>query len=98
VYSWVGNSTKRNNELISLLEVMELESLKVIQIHRIQWLSRDQVVKRLITFMHAILSLWKKEKKKKNSWYHKVRIFLIQFCLNVLVDILMELNKLNKKF
>ena len=30
VYSWVGNSVKRINELISLLEVMELESLRVL--------------------------------------------------------------------
>jgi len=40
LYSWVGNSAKRNNELIYLLEVMELESLQVLQIHGIRWLSR----------------------------------------------------------
>ena len=46
VYSWVGNSTKRNNELIYLLEIMELESLQFLQIHGIRWLSRVQVVER----------------------------------------------------
>ena len=35
VYSWVGNSKKRNNELISLLDIMEIESLQVLQIHGI---------------------------------------------------------------
>ena len=39
VYSWVGNLAKRNNKLISLLEIMELESLQVLQIHGILWLS-----------------------------------------------------------
>jgi hypothetical protein len=75
---------------------MELESLQVLQIHGIRWLSRGQVVERLVTLMPAILSLWKKE--RKNSWYHKARIFSVQFCLNMLVDVLMELNNLNKKF
>ena len=96
VYSWVGNSAKINNELISLLEVMELESLQVLQIHGIRWLSRGQVVERLVTLMPAILSMWKKE--RKNSWYHKARIFSVQFCLNMLADVLIELNKLNRKF
>ena len=96
IYSWVGNSTKRNNELIALLEIMELESLQVLQIHGIRWLSRGQVVERLVTLMPTILSLWKKE--RKNSWYHKARIFSVQFCLNMLADVLMELNNLNKKF
>ena len=30
--------------------------------------------------------------------YHKARIFLIQFCLKMLADVLKELNNLNKKF
>ena len=64
VYSWVGNSAKRNNELISLLEVMELESLQVLQIHGIRWLSRGQVVERLVTLMSAILTHVEKRKKK----------------------------------
>ena len=75
---------------------MELESLQVSQIHGIRWLSRGEVVERLVTLMPAILSLWKKE--KKNSWYNKARIFSVQICLNMIVDVLMELNKLNKKF
>ena len=44
VYSWVGTLAKRNNELISSLEVMELESLQVLQIHVIRWLSRGKLV------------------------------------------------------
>eukprot|EP01018_Ginkgo_biloba_P030781 Gb_34347 [translate_table: standard] len=63
VYSWVGNSTKRNNELHSLQEVMELESLQVLQIHGIRWLSRGQVIERLVAIIPAILSLWKRQTK-----------------------------------
>ena len=47
--------------------------------------------------MPTILNLWK-EKKRKNSWYNKERIFSVHFFLNMLADVLMELNKLNKKF
>lgn len=32
---YVQNSTKKNNEIIILLEVMKLESLQVLHIHRI---------------------------------------------------------------
>ena len=44
--------------------------------------------------MPAILSMWKKE--RKNSWYHKARIFSVQFYLNRLAYVLIELNKINK--
>jgi hypothetical protein len=54
------------------------------------------VVERLDTLMPFILILWKKE--RKNSWYHKAMIFSVQFCLNMLDDVLMDLNNLNKKF
>ena len=90
MYSWVGNSTKRNNELIYLLEIMELKSLQVLQIHGIRWLYRGQVVERLVTLIPVILSLWKKE--RNNSWYHKVNNFSVHFCLNMRVDVLMEFN------
>ena len=54
------------------------------------------MVERLVTLMPAILSLWKRE--RKNSWYDKAIIFSVQFCLNMLADVLNELNNLNKKF
>ena len=54
------------------------------------------MVERLVRLMPAILSLWKRE--RKNSWYDKARIFSVQFCLNMLADVLNELNNLNKKF
>ena len=96
IYSWVQNSTKRNDQLISLQKLMQLETLHALQIHGVRWLSRGQVIERLVVLMPPILTLWKSE--KKDSWYDKARIFSVQFCLHMLADIMSELNKLNKKF
>lgn len=35
VYSWVQNSTKGNSQLIALQELMQLETLHALQIHRV---------------------------------------------------------------
>jgi hypothetical protein len=96
VYSWVQNSTKRNSQLIALQELMQLETLQALQIHGVRWLSRGQVIERLVVLMPPILTLWKNE--RKDSWYDKARIFSVQFCLHMLADVMCELNKLNKKF
>jgi len=54
------------------------------------------VVERLVTLILVILSLRKKQ--RKNSWYHKAKIFSIQFCLNMFFDVFMELNNIKKNF
>ena len=53
VYSWVQNSTKRNSQLISLHELMQLETL---QIQGDRWLLRRQVIERLVVLMYYILT------------------------------------------
>jgi hypothetical protein len=99
VYSWVQNSPKRNNELNDLLKVMQIDVLDVLQIHSVRWLSRGEVIIRLVKLMPTILTLWKNEKKKKtSSWYDKTQIYSIQFCFHMLADVLGELNKLNVTF
>ena len=97
VYSWVQNSPKRSNELNDLLKVMQIDVLDVLQIHSVRWLSRGEVIIRLVKLMPAILTLWKNE-RKTSSWYDKARIYSIQFSLHMLADVLGELNKLNKTF
>ncbi|XP_059070451.1 uncharacterized protein LOC131860102 [Cryptomeria japonica] len=97
VHSWIQNSPKRNNELNELLRVMEIDVLNVLQIHTTKWLSRGEVIIRLVKLMPAILTLWKKD-KKCSTLYEKTRIYSIQFCLHMLADVLGELNKLNKIF
>ena len=66
--------------------------LKVRKIHSIRWLSRGQVMERLVTLMPAILEQWEKHEKK---WYEYATIFQVQFMLHLLANILLELNKLN---
>lgn len=87
---------KINSQLIALQELMQLETLLALQIHGVRWLSRGQVIEILVLLMPPILTLWKNERKE--SWYDKTRIFLVQFCLHMLADIMCEINKLNKQF
>jgi len=42
---------------------MQLETLQALQIHGVRWLSRGQVIERLVVLMPPILTLWKNEKK-----------------------------------
>ena len=97
MHSWIQNSPKRNNELNDLLKIMQIDILSVLQIHAIRWLSRGEVIIRLVKLIATILKLWKKD-KKCSSLYEKARIYSIQFCLHMLADVLGELNKLNKVF
>ena len=71
--------------------------MNVLHIHTIRWLSKGEVIIRLVKLMPVILTLWKKD-KKCSSLYEKLRIYFIKFCLHVLADVLGELNKLNKVF
>ncbi|MCO5597856.1 hypothetical protein L7F22_051941 [Adiantum nelumboides] len=93
VYSWMNNSSKRNNELMELLSLMKIDAHRVLQIHGIRWLSRGQVMQRLVELMPGVLSLWKQE--KFTQWYNKARIFSVQFCLHMLADVLGILNDLS---
>ncbi|KAH7331845.1 hypothetical protein KP509_20G053200 [Ceratopteris richardii] len=95
VYSWINNSSKRNKELMELLELMELDANRVLQVHSIRWLSRGQVMIRLVSLMPAILTLWKKDKMQ--DWYMKGCNFVTLFCLHLLADVLKVVNALNQK-
>ena len=97
VYSWVQNSPKRSNELNDLLKVMQIDVLGVLQIHSMRWLSRGEVIIRLVKLMLTILTLWKNE-MKTTSWYDKIQIYSMQFCLHMLDDVLGQSNKLNMTF
>jgi hypothetical protein len=44
-------------EIIELLEQMQLVAHGPLQIHNVRWLSRGQVIERLVTIMSAILSI-----------------------------------------
>ena len=59
IYSWLGKSTKRHGEFKSLLELFQIDKLQVLQIHQIGWLSRGQVMNRLVKIMLALLQVEK---------------------------------------
>ena len=48
VYSWVQTSTKRNSELITLQELMQLETLNAFQIHGFIGSQGDKSLKDLL--------------------------------------------------
>jgi hypothetical protein len=88
-------STKRTNEILELLEQMQLDAHRPLQIHNIRWLSRGQVMERLVSIMPAILTIWKKENLKE--WYNKACIYSVQFCFCMMADVLHLMNILSLK-
>lgn len=52
-------------------------------------------MERILYVISAILEAFKEEEP---IWYLKMTSFQFQFLLHLLVDVLCELNKLNKKF
>jgi hypothetical protein len=62
VYEWVGCSTNRRNELKRLLkDVFEEDYVVVLQIHTVRWLSRGNVMTRLLQCMPALFVLFRDE-------------------------------------
>ena len=86
IYEWVGRSTNRRNELKRLLkDVFEEDYVVVLQIHTVRWLSRGNVMTRLLQCMPALLELFKDEEP---HWYDIMCSFKFHFYLNLLVDVL----------
>ncbi|KAH7439027.1 hypothetical protein KP509_04G041600 [Ceratopteris richardii] len=94
-YSWLGKSSKRRAEMWQLMHEFAIMDSKALQIHSIQWLSRGQVMERLVHIMPVVLEQWKRHEKK---WSSHATLFVIQFMIHLLVDVLSELNKLNQEF
>ena len=97
LHGWIGRSSLRNEKLQAILEVMEIERLKVINIHHIRWLSRGQVMERLTRIMPTVLALFKGEEGDEEL-YHGFTNFSVLFFIYLLADVLKDLNILNQKF
>ncbi|KAH7437452.1 hypothetical protein KP509_05G072900 [Ceratopteris richardii] len=95
VYSWLGKSSKRHDELWKIMTEYDIVDMRALQIHSVRWLSRGQVMERLVNIMPAILKQWQCSEKK---WYKNITFFLVQFMIHFLADVLKELNKLNMEF
>ncbi|KAI5083855.1 hypothetical protein GOP47_0000024 [Adiantum capillus-veneris] len=95
VYSWISGSSVRHTGFQSLLKEMHLQVLEVLNIHEVRWLARGNVMERLTQLMPAILSFWKDNAK---SWYEKLRVYTVLFCIYMLADVVRDLNALNTHF
>jgi hypothetical protein len=84
VYEWMGRSTIRRKELKKLLEEFDRDSHMSLRFHSVRWLSRGQVMERLLHVMPAILEAFKDEEP---IWYQKMTFFQFQFLLHMLVDV-----------
>ncbi|KAH7277645.1 hypothetical protein KP509_39G060800 [Ceratopteris richardii] len=95
VYSWLGKSSKRHAEMWQLMHEFAIMDGKALQIHSIRWLSRGQVMERLVNIMPVVLEQWKHHEKK---WYGHATLFVVQFMIHLLADVLSKLSKLNQEF
>ncbi|KAH7332329.1 hypothetical protein KP509_20G082300 [Ceratopteris richardii] len=95
VYSWINASNVRHLDFQKLLQEMNLQVLEVLQIHDVRWLTRGNVMVRLVKLLPAILTFWKCQAP---MWYEKLCIFKVLFCIHLLADVLLELDGLNKIF
>ena len=81
--------------MVKLLVAFREETRAVLQIHSVRWLSHGLVMERLIFCMPAILEAWESDEP---TWYHNITSLQFQFFVHLIADILVELNKLNRKF
>ena len=93
---WVDGAQHNTTERTKIIiRWVDRDSHISLRFHSVRWLSRGQVMERLFHVMFAILEAFKDEEP---IWYQKMTSFQFQFLLHMLVDVLCELNKLNKKF
>ncbi|KAG0593808.1 hypothetical protein M758_UG021100 [Ceratodon purpureus] len=95
VYEWLGRSVIWQGMLAKLLLAFREETRVVLQIHSVPWLSRGMVMERMVFCMPAILESWQAEEL---VWYTNITSLHFQFFIHLLADVLLELNKLNRKF
>lgn len=76
------------------MESFIITKLELLQIHHIGWLSRGKIMEILVklkSFLLRGLELVEKET------YEMTTIFQVKFCINLLVDVFIELKMLNQK-
>ena len=95
LYTWVGRSGLYRRELTELMLEFAEKPLTTLHIHGVHWLSRGQMMQRVLHCMPAFLDLFE---ENKAIWYQRLISFQFQFLLHLLVDVLVELDKLNKIF
>ena len=67
----------------------------VLHIHSVRWLSHGMAMERMVFCIPVILE---SSQTEEHVWYTNITSLQFQFFIHLLADVLLELNKLNRKF
>ncbi|MCO5552314.1 hypothetical protein L7F22_005825 [Adiantum nelumboides] len=95
IYTWLHASGKRMDDFKLIEGALDLPELAMLRIHSVRWLSRGQVMERMVKVMPALLLEFGKEKP---SIYDELTIYANQFFIHMLADICSDLNILSCQF
>ncbi|MCO5552139.1 hypothetical protein L7F22_005649 [Adiantum nelumboides] len=95
IYSWLHASVKRMDDLKLIESALDLKELVMLRIHSIRWLSRGQVMERMVKIMPTLLLEFGKEKP---SIYDELVIYANQFYIHLLTYVCLEMNILSCQF
>ncbi|MCO5581667.1 hypothetical protein L7F22_035556 [Adiantum nelumboides] len=95
IYAWLHASGKRMDDFRLVEGALNLPKLAMLRIHSVRWLSRGQVMERMVKIMPALLLELGKEKP---SIYDELTVYGVQFFIHLLADVCTELNVLNCHF
>lgn len=94
VYESISGSAKQHVEFAELMEALTAGIVDPSYFYKVEWVTRWQAVEKLVQAMPFLLDKWQVE---EHGWYRYATVFQVQFWLHLLADVLLELNKLNKK-
>ncbi|MCO5564284.1 hypothetical protein L7F22_017944 [Adiantum nelumboides] len=97
LYEWVSRSAKRHATLAQVVKEFNVgrhEKLKLLKTHDIRWLSKGQVMIRVVRLMPALLTALKAEEV---NLYVSFTNYKTQFLLCFFADVFGELNVLSCK-
>ncbi|KAI5053907.1 hypothetical protein GOP47_0031202, partial [Adiantum capillus-veneris] len=83
IYTWLHASRKRMDDFKLIEGALNLRELAMLHIHSVRWLSRGQVMERMVKVMHALLMAFGKDKPRI---YDELTIYANQFCIHLLAD------------
>ncbi|KAI5075701.1 hypothetical protein GOP47_0009777 [Adiantum capillus-veneris] len=97
LYEWASRSAKRRLSLAEVVKDFNLGrngKLKLLKMHDVRWLSKGQVMIRIVRLMPALLNVLKAEEA---DLYAYLTNYKIEFLLHFFADVLGELNVLSCK-
>ncbi|MCO5564222.1 hypothetical protein L7F22_017880 [Adiantum nelumboides] len=98
LYEWTSRSAKRHAflaDVVKLFGIGRRGKLRPQKMHDVRWLSKGQVLIKIVRLMPAYLTVLKSEDV---SMYASLTNYKVQFLLHFFADVLGDLNVLNCKF